>query len=63
MRTPDFVIGSDDNPYLLRWWIIPRNGPRFREWGFACPKGWVHWREFTEPGSEGRVGRGCGEMS
>ncbi|WP_238320057.1 hypothetical protein [Sphingobium sp. YBL2] len=25
MRMPDFVIGTVDNPYLLRWWIIPRN--------------------------------------
>lgn len=25
MRPPDFVIGLRDNPYMLRWWIIPRN--------------------------------------
>jgi hypothetical protein len=25
MRAPDFVIGPADNPYLRRWWIIPRN--------------------------------------
>jgi hypothetical protein len=24
-RSPDFVIGSPESPYLLRWWIIPRN--------------------------------------
>lgn len=24
-RPPDFVIGSEDNPYLHRWWIIPKN--------------------------------------
>ncbi len=24
-RPPDFVIGSPDDPYLLRWWVIPRN--------------------------------------
>lgn len=24
-RPPDFVIGGDDNPYLRRWWVIPRN--------------------------------------
>lgn len=22
---PHFVIGGDDNPYLLRWFLIPRN--------------------------------------
>lgn len=24
-RRPDFVIGGDERPYLLRWWVIPRN--------------------------------------
>ena len=25
MRKPDVVIGGSDNPYMLRWWLIPRN--------------------------------------
>lgn len=25
MRKPDLVIGDSDAPYLLRWWVIPRN--------------------------------------
>ncbi len=25
MRRPDFVIGDPENPYMRRWWIIPRN--------------------------------------
>jgi len=25
-REPDFIVGGKDNPYLLRWWIVPRNG-------------------------------------
>lgn len=25
MRKPDFIIGGPDRPYMLRWWIIPRN--------------------------------------
>jgi hypothetical protein len=25
MRKPDFVIGPPDDPYLFRWFIIPRN--------------------------------------
>ncbi len=136
-RPPDFVIGHVSNPYLLRWWLIPRNpwfnvylhcilrddddralhdhpwwnvsvilrggyfeimpqetlwrgkghvvfrrptashrlvlakapgadvcwslfftGPRIREWGFHCPKGWVHC--FTHPADKGQIGRGCG---
>ncbi len=36
-------------------------GPRVREWGFACPHGWVHWRDFTSPDDSSKTGRGCGE--
>lgn len=138
-RAPDFVIGGADAPYMLRWWVIPRNdlfnvyyhrilrddedralhdhpwpslsimvsgemnevlpdrvrrvragdvvyrgpdfahrlelidgapaetlfitGPRVRDWGFHCPKGWVLWSDFVDPSDSGAVGRGCGEMS
>jgi hypothetical protein len=24
-RPPDYVIGADSDPYMLRWWVIPRN--------------------------------------
>jgi hypothetical protein len=24
-RAPDWVIGDVEDPYLLRWWVIPRN--------------------------------------
>ncbi|WP_280757646.1 hypothetical protein [Polaromonas sp. CG_23.6] len=146
-RSPDFVIGGSQDPYLRRWWLIPRNrffnvyvhqflrsdddralhdhpwlfnvsillqggyrewffvrhftemtgvncthfkdcragavkfrfggaphrveltdgtcwtlfitGPRYREWGFHCPKGWVHWEKFTARGDKGAIGRGC----
>lgn len=136
-REPDFVIGPPDDPYMLRWFLIPRNdhfnlyyhrilhddddralhdhpwpsfsvmvrgrlleitetgervieagdcvyrgpemahrltligepaetlfitGPRIRSWGFHCPKGWVHWRDFVGE-NHGEVGRGCGEFS
>jgi hypothetical protein len=141
-RGPDFIIGGHDNPYLLRWFLIPRNrffniylhcflrsdddralhdhpwanmsillrgryvehtvaaggiqhrrelaagtvrvrlsgrfahrvelvdgecwtifitGPRYRQWGFHCPKRWVHWKEFTNPADSGAIGPGCGE--
>lgn len=134
-RAPDFLIGPENDPYLKRWWVIPRNhlfniylhrirksdddralhdhpwlnasiillgsytevtpdgdflrqagdvvwrravaqhrlvvspgttalslfitGPKFRTWGFACPKGWIPWQEFCEPTNKGQVGRGC----
>lgn len=24
-RPPDFIVGGTERPYLLRWWLIPRN--------------------------------------
>ena len=24
-RAPDFIIGDPDRPYMLRWWLLPRN--------------------------------------
>lgn len=39
-------------------------GPKRREWGFVCPKGWRHWKDFTafdKDGDSSQVGRGCGE--
>lgn len=39
-------------------------GPKVRDWGFACPNGWVPWQIFTgfaETGDSSTVGRGCGE--
>lgn len=139
-READFVIGPPSNPYLMRWWLVPRNpllnvylhyiiksdddralhdhpwpslslmiygelgeyykdgdsvryreiregqwvrrraafahrlvvapgtlgawtvfitGPRVRSWGFHCPQGWRHHREYTLPSDSGQVGRGC----
>ena len=34
--------------------------PKEREWGFICPKGWVHWRQFTDETGR-RTGQGCPE--
>jgi len=133
-RPPDRVIGGHDDPYMLRWYILPRNrlfnvylhrflrsdddramhdhpfyntsvllrgsymehttngsfersvcdvvfrrgvtlhrielhkGPawslfvtsfRYREWGFACQKGWRHWKQFVDERDNGAIGRGC----
>lgn len=38
-------------------------GPKVREWGFQCPKGWVHWQEFTSPTDSSKTGKGCGEYA
>jgi hypothetical protein len=51
---PDSVVWS----LWLRW-------PPIREWGFWCPKGWRHWKEYcntrdySEPGSASEIGPGC----
>lgn len=147
-RPPDFIVGGAISPYLMRWWLIPRNrwfnvylhkfvrddedralhdhpwpslsivlaggyydihegpdkslvrrwygpgsivirkatsahrvelatswhpdrnspieawtlfitGPTVREWGFHCPQGWRHWREFVDNRDEGAIGKGC----
>lgn len=42
-------------------WTLFITGPRYRSWGFHCSDGWVHWREFTAPGDEGGIGKGCGQ--
>jgi hypothetical protein len=137
-RPPDFIVGGEEQAYLRRWWLIPRNpvfnvylhqflrsdddralhdhsyvnlsyilkgnyvehtilaggvhwavrywagqyrlrlpwtahrieidqpcwtlfitGPRMREWGFHCVKGWRPWREYVDGSDKGKIGRGC----
>lgn len=40
-------------------WTLLFCGPRVREWGFWCPKGWVHWRRFTTGRDGELIGKGC----
>ena len=138
LRPPDFVIGSPDAPYMLRWHLTPLGGDdrvylhhilrrdddralhdhpaqslsimlrggmvehtqagsrrivagdvvfrdehcahrldepapdtwtlfcfgkNVREWGFHCPQGWRHWRDFVDPDNPGGLGPGCGEVA
>lgn len=42
-------------------WTIVLTGARSREWGFWCPQGWVHWKDFTSGDNGELIGRGCGE--
>lgn len=137
---PDLVIGGAERPYMLRWYVVPRNswfnvylhrikrsdddralhdhpwpslsvllkgrlgewhgdapayrsfkagaivyrpaefkhrlvvyddtdgaltlfitGPKVREWGFWCPQGFKHWRDFTAADDSGKIGKGCSE--
>lgn len=40
-------------------WTVFITGPRVREWGFYCPRGWVPWTVFTDTRDRGAIGRGC----
>ena len=40
-------------------WTLFLTGPVIRPWGFICPKGWVHHKDFTDATGT-RIGRGCG---
>ena len=40
-------------------WTIFITGPKVREWGFLCPKGWRHNKDFL--GEDGAKGQGCAE--
>lgn len=42
-------------------WTLFITGPRFRVWGFWCPKGWRPHHEYVEllPGGVATTGRGC----
>lgn len=42
-----------------RVWTLFITGRKVREWGFHCPQGWRHWRDFVNPNNHGEVGRGC----
>lgn len=42
-------------------WTIVITGPKSREWGFWCPKGFVPWYQFVKRDNSGEVGPGCGE--
>lgn len=58
--------GDPTNPRILQMrppaipaWTLFITGPRVRDWGFHCPKGWRHWKDFTSPHDTGSVGKGC----
>lgn len=49
-------------------WTLFFTGPVIRSWGFWCPRGWRHWKDYVKPydaskgGGVSLPGRGCGEM-
>lgn len=63
MLHPEFWPAEGASPYRPCWTLFV-TGPNIREWGFWCPKGWKHWKDFTAfrtKGDSSTVGPGCGE--
>lgn len=52
------VLDSKDGKAVPCWTLVI-TGRKAREWGFWCPKGFVHWKEFAAQNDEGNIGRGC----
>jgi len=55
------VIGAQGIEGRGPCWSLFVTGPKMREWGFWCPRGWRVWTEFVDVGNRGEVGPGCGE--
>ena len=34
--------------------------PNVRRWGFWCPAGWRHWKQYVSADDSGKIGGGCG---
>ncbi len=51
------LLPSACKRFLKPAWTIVITGPRIREWGFWCPKGFVHWKEFVDSSDEGNIGK------
>lgn len=60
--TPHRIMLCNRDPV----WTLWLRGRPWREWGFHCAKGWVHWKDYTSTrdysavGSTSEVGKGCG---
>lgn len=49
-------------------WTLFVTGPRIKEWGFWCPRGFRHWSKYVASGQDSSggtsgMGTGCGEQS
>ena len=56
----DEVLLDDYNPSRrVPCWTLFITGPRMREWGFHCERGWVPWKKFVDPTDSGKTGPGC----
>ena len=54
------VLFKDNAGCPVPCWTIVITGPKCREWGFWCPKGFVPWHVFCDRENHGSTGKGCG---
>jgi len=52
-------VATVDSSRELPCWSLFITGPKVREWGFLCPWGWRHWRDFSTGERGETLGRGC----
>lgn len=63
-ETPHRIVMGEHRRGLPVWSLWFRWPPR-RDWGFHCPKGWKHWRDFLSSRNDyyadgtSEVGPGC----
>jgi len=55
------ALPKDDYGRPVPCWTLVITGPKVREWGFHCPKGFVPWHKFIAVDDPGSVGPGCGD--
>jgi hypothetical protein len=55
------TLAKDIDGKPIPCWTLVLTGPKVREWGFWCPKGFVVWTDFVDQGDHGNIGKGCGE--
>lgn len=53
------VLPKDEDGVPEPCWTLVITGRVTRDWGFHCPQGWRHFKEFTSPGNYGQTGKGC----
>jgi hypothetical protein len=56
-ETPHRIELIDNKPAYTLFFF----GDKERDWGFHCPKSWVHWEDFVDKNDFGNVGKGCPE--
>lgn len=62
-RPGDYVTRLASDPHRLElitectsiFWM----GPKYRNWGFHCPQGFVPWNKFVDPDDPTKSGPGC----